>query len=168
MEKRKEGWCHPREAPVREGRSRGLGEARDGMDTGPKIWHKSVAYVPVQCSRPWVAVFEAWCRGERRETHTHRAGRRQSCGGERLQKPLPLPCPSAGCLTNRISCKRRRKVTCEPWGVAVHPHFFLEVIISHPSQHNCPSEGLLRANSVAATIWREACGQNPGSPLGSS
>lgn len=94
--------------------------------------------------------------------------RELSCGGESLQNPLPLPCPSASCLTNRTSCKRRQKVACEPRGVAVHPYFLLEVGIKPPPQHNRPLEGLSRANGVATTKWREACGQNPGGPLGSS
>lgn len=58
--------------------------------------------------------------------------RELSCGGESLQNPLPLPCPSASCLTNRTSCKRRQKVACEPRGVAVHPYFLLEVGIKPP------------------------------------
>lgn len=99
MEKRKEGWCHPREAPVQESRSRGLGEARDGMDTGPKIWHRSVAYVPVQCSRPWVAVAEAWCRGERQETHTQ--GREEAELWWRKASKATSPAPPFRWLFNK-------------------------------------------------------------------
>lgn len=71
-----------------------------------------------------------------------------SCGGESLQNPLPLPCPSASCLTNRTSCKRRQKVACEPRGVAVHPHFLLEVGINPPHNTTALWKDLSRANRV--------------------
>lgn len=67
------------EAPVQERRGRGLGGARDGMDTGPKILHR-LTHVPGESFRPWVAVAEAWCR-VRGGRHTHRGGRRQGLWG---------------------------------------------------------------------------------------
>ena len=139
----------------------------------PKILHRSVAHVSGESLRPRSAMAEAWCRVR---GHTHGRGEvgavgsreLSCCGGERLQNPLPLPRPSASYLTNRTSYKRREKVACALWGVAVYPRFLLEVRTNHPSQHNCPLEGLSRGNSVAATKWREACGQTRGGPLGSS
>lgn len=101
------------------------------------------------CSRPrreleaQVGCGGGLVQGER--THTHGRGEvgavgsreLNCCGGERLQNPLPLPRPSASYLTNRTSYKRREKVACALWGVAVYPRFLLEVRTNHPSQHNC-------------------------------